>query len=187
MSATLDRERRRTARTGVATSRSHPSVIASRSQRFAQNRYVHWLPMSNDARSPRSARENEHGTITRFITIIALGALMLLGFVALSHGDNGPASGAVATASDAASQEPAAPVITSVVQASAYDASPEMAVCVLGVVCGFVLYLVVHLLVRLGRAGLILWRALPPSLIHAVVIRPGGHALAITQLGISRT
>lgn len=187
MSATLDRERRRIARTGAVASRSHPSVVASRSQRFAQNRYVHWLPMSDDARSPRSARENKHGTITQFITIIALGALMLLGFVALSHSDNGPASGVVATASDAASQEPAASVVTSAVQASAYDASPGMALCVLGVVCGFVLYLVIHLLVRRGRVGLTLLRALPPSLIHAVVIRSGGHALTIAQLGISRT
>jgi hypothetical protein len=112
---------------------------------------------------------------------------MLLGFVALSHSDNGPASGVVATASDAASQEPAASVVTSAVQASAYDASPGMALCVLGVVCGFVLYLVIHLLVRRGRVGLTLLRALPPSLIHAVVIRSGGHALTIAQLGISRT
>lgn len=187
MSATLDRERRRTSRTGVAAARSHPSVIANRSQQFAQNHYVHWLPMSDDARSPRSAPVNEHGTITRFITIIALGALMLLGFVALSHDDNGPVSGVVATASDVAPQEPAAPVVTSVVQASAYDASPGMALCVLGVVCGFVLYLVAHLLVRRGRGRLTLWRALPPSFIYAVVNRPGDHALTITQLGISRT
>ncbi|MBM3714304.1 MULTISPECIES: hypothetical protein [Microbacterium] len=143
--------------------------------------------MSIDARSRRSVLMKEHGAITRLITIIALGALMLLGFVALSHGDNGPVSGTVVTASDAAPQEPGAPVSTSIIESGVYDVSPGMALCVLGVVCGFVLYLVIHLLVRRQRAGLTLWRALPPSFIHAVTVRRGGHALTIAQLGISRT
>ena len=186
MSVTLNRGRR-TARTGVFAARSHigtPSAVPSHSPRTS----VHWLLMYTDAHARRSALAKEHGAITRLITIIALGALLLLGVVALNHGDNAPVSGVVATASDTAPHDPAAPVATSIVEASVYDVSPGMALCVLGVVCGFVLYLVVHLLVRRGPAGITLvWRALPPSLIHPVSGRPEGHALTIAQLGISRT
>lgn len=130
---------------------------------------------------------NEHGVITRFITVIALGALLLLGFAALSHDDSVQASGTVTTSSDSSLRDVPVQPSVPVIEVSSDVASSGMALCVLGVICGFVLYLVVHLLLRRRRVTLTLWRSLPPSSIKAAAVRRAGHTPTIAQLGISRT
>lgn len=148
--------------------------------------------MARTAQTPRFAQGIQHGAIMRLITIVALGALLLLGFVAIGHGDTSPgptsAVASVGISSSSASLHGEGAEAASVSELDSATTLSGVALCVLGVLCGFVLYLVVTVLFRRrARTHLTFARKLPPASVNTVALRSKGRALTIAQLQVSRT
>ncbi len=187
MYGTLKQTRPERRCTGVGPNLPQSRSVISWFKVLAGDRVVDSSPMILHAQARRPALMSERRLITRVITVIALGALLLLGLAALSHDDDAQTGGMTAASAISAPHDVAAQPSVPVLEADPDIASSGMALCVLGVVCSFVLYLVVHLLLRRERVTLALWRSLPPLFIKAATNRRTGHAHTIAQLGISRT
>ncbi|MGX5769783.1 hypothetical protein ACWKWN_03420 [Microbacterium trichothecenolyticum] len=143
------------------------------------------------ARTPQAGMLTERLLIMRLITSIALALLLMLGIAASGHAE-GDGEGGI-------------PLITAVmdphVDSAASDAAPGavmesspanrllggVALCVLGVLCGLVAFLLARA-IRLRRLFSVLTRApRPPVRPLALITLPRATTPTLPELGLSRT
>lgn len=135
----------------------------------------------------------ERMLITRLIISIGLALLLAIGIAAANHLEvvehSAPASASAAVVLDPHTSVLGAPVHPSM----AMDAAPDSvllvgaALCLLGVLCGLALFALTRTLRQRHAQRLVTVRPRIPSLFFMAAVLPRSTALALSQMGLSRT